>query len=111
MWTRSSLEIHGVPVELSLQMLEPAERQRAAVLIAWFTEAAEAEGNAEAWRLFTETVLDRISFTVSEDRLPTLSGAWWSEAAGRATAEFIRVNELGRSLSLRLEMQHDASRL
>src|SRR5262245_58957728 len=95
-----SIEVGGEPVGLSLHLLDADESERTAAAIAWFTlQAISGEPPQESWRQFVqEVILEHVEFTISEEKLAALGQAWWSEAAGRAAAEFIQLNELGPSL-------------
>jgi hypothetical protein len=44
--------------------------------------------------VFERIISPHVAFTVPEENVDDLGPAWWSEAAGRALAAFVRANRL-----------------
>lgn len=96
-WVEFSILVGHEPVGLSVQRLAPAECERAAAEIAWFTHQRvnAADILETTWQTFIEGVIcQHVTFTIAEDMLDKLGQEWWNELLGRALSELVRVNEL-----------------
>ena len=114
MWVESSVLVGDHPVGLSVHLLESDECDQTAAAIAWFAvHAVDGAPTTDpaAWQAFFERVISPyVAFTVSEENVDGLGPAWWSEAAARALAAFVRANRLESAVGRHVQILEGAAR-
>jgi len=113
MWIESSVTVGDRPVGLNIERLDDDGREKTAAVLAWLTLEVLTGATPHAmsmWHDYAAEILrQHVSFVIADQADPEhLGSAWWSEAVGYALVEFVRHNELARSITRHLETMRGA---
>jgi len=94
--------------------MESDECDQAAAANAWFAvHAVDGAPTTDptAWQAFFERVISpHVAFTVPAENVDDLGPAWWSEAAARALAAFVRANRLESAINRHVQILEGTAR-
>jgi hypothetical protein len=60
--------------------------------------------------VFERIISPHVAFAVPEENVDDLGPVWWSEAAGRALAAFVRANRLESAVNRHVQILESAAR-